>query len=987
MAFDTHGRINGSQAKTSRKRGFLSTSALMALLASAAPAFAAEDAEEVMAEPPAGTLYDDSLNGDIVVTGSRIVRDGYDAPTPVSVISSEEINAEAPANIADFVNTLPSVVGSQTQVSNSGSLSNSNSGISALNLRSLGSNRTLVLLDGRRSVSSSAEGLVDVNTFPQALIQRVEVVTGGASAAYGSDAVGGVVNFVLDRDFQGIKANYEYGITTYNDIPNHKAELTAGTSFAEGRGHVVVSGEYFTQDGVDTIDRDWNSNYVFQINNPNYMPGNGQPERIISANVGESQRSPGGLITSGPFAGTYFGTIDPSTGRATLGELAFGEVSNPWMIGGDYKYATDYHLGSNSLANDEDRIGLFGRASFELSPAIELFGQVSWNRYEGTSYYQQTPSSTTIALDNAYLPENFRQMVLDYNAANGTDINSVTIGTSNAGIPAAGSNNIRKVERYVGGAEGEFTAVGIDLNWDAYYQYGKADLNQQLINTWQNSRMAAMQDAVYDSSGNIACRVNTDADPSNDLAGCVPINRIGVGGVTDEALDYLFELLPSRRQFIKQEITAFNLSTNNLFTNWAGPVSIAIGGEYRKESLHTDIDPINYETGWLYGNFKDESGAYNVKEAFIETVFPLFAGADFNGAFRITDYSTSGTVKTWKAGVTWQVIPDIKFRGTLSRDIRAGNLLELFTVGTARTNSVDVPQVANPNLPNRADQFVQNLTGNPSVKPEKADTLGLGVVFTPTFAPGLNMSVDYFKIDLKGAIGYITADQMVLQCFEQKLADRCQNILYANGQRYDTGQDRDITVIDLPYMNFSSQKVSGLDIEASYRVPLGAGELGLRGLASHYIENVTDDGQSVTTDTAGVNASGGTPSWTYRVSATYAVDGFTTSLVGRGISSGVYSNEYVECSSNCPESTPEARTINDNHIDGAFYVDANFSYEFPAGPAKAEAFISIKNLLNKDPVLIGSGPGGNNTAAYPQTNRSLYDTFGRFFRMGVRVRY
>jgi outer membrane receptor protein involved in Fe transport len=914
----------------------------------------------------------------ILVTGSRIVRNGNDAPTPLSVISSEEIETEVPANIADFVNTLPSVSGSQTAVSNSGSLSNGQSGISALNLRSLGQNRTLVLLDGQRSVGSTSTGLVDINTFPQALIERVEVVTGGASSVYGSDAVAGVVNFILDHDFEGIKANYEYGVTTYSDVPNHKVQLTGGTSFAGGRGHIVVSGEYFTQKGKDFIDRDWNEAGYFQINNPNYTPANGEPLRLIVPGAGPSYLTPGGLITSGPFRGTYFGTVDPTTGLASIGQLNFGTISGPWMTGGDYLYTREGHVGSNSLANDEERISIFGRASFEISPAFEIFAQASFNRFEGESFYQQTPTSaTTIQLDNAFLPDEFRQMVLDYNAANGTSISSISIGTSNAGIPAAGGHNIREVERYVVGANGFFSLGPIDIDWDTYFQHGRANTNERLINTWQNSRLATMQDAVFDGSGDIVCRVNIDADPSNDLPGCVPINRIGVGGVTQEALDYLFEVYPSREQYIRQNVWAANLSTSKLFDTWAGPVSLAIGAEYREDSVDGYVDPINFET-FLYGNYRVTTGEVNVKEAYLETLVPLAEGLDFNGAVRFTDYSLSGSVTTWKAGLTFQPIYDIKLRGTISRDIRAPNLNELFDAGTARTNSVIVPGAGG----GRSDQFIQNLTGSTELTPEVAKTYGVGLVFTPSFLPGFAFSADYFNIEIEDAIGFVSAQTTVDLCFEQNQQFFCDNI------RYAAGSSTDIEFIDLKPFNFASQKASGVDLEASYSKPVGPGSLSLRALGTYYIENTSDNGIDAPNDTAGVNANGGIPTFTYRISAGYEFDGgFGFSIIGRGFSDGVYDNDFIECSSGCPASDPVFRTINTNRIDGTLYIDANLNYAFEVGPASAEAFFSVKNLFDRDPVLIGNGPDGNNTPAYPQTNRSLYDTLGRTFRLGLRVKY
>ena len=934
--------------------------------------------------PPPGSEEAEAPPASIIVTGSRIVRDGNDAPTPVSVISSEEITTEAPANIADFVNTLPSVVGSQTAVSNSGSLSNGQSGISALNLRSLGQNRTLVLLDGQRSVGSTSTGLVDINTFPQALIERVEVVTGGASSVYGSDAVAGVVNFVLDRNFTGLEFNYEYGVTTYSDVPNHKVQVTAGNEFADGRGHLILAGEYFTQEGQHTIDRDWNETGFFQINNPAYSDTNGEPQRIVRGGIGSANFTPGGLITGGPFRGTYFGTIDNDTGLASVNQLNFGTVSGPWQIGGDYEYASSNHRGSNSLANDETRIGAFARASFEFSPAFQVFAQASYNQFKGLSFYQQTPTSgTTIQLDNAFLPQEFRDRVVAYNAANGTNISSISIGTSNAGIPAAGGDNKRTVQRYVVGANGEFIVGGLDLAWDAYYQHGRTDTNERLVNTWQNSRLAAQQDAVFDASGNIVCRVNIDANPANDLPGCVPINRIGVGGVTQDALNYLFSVLPSREQYVRQDVVAANVSIGELFETWDGPVSLAFGAEYREDSVDGYVNPINFET-FLYGNYRVTSGNVNVKEAYAEALVPLGLGLEFNGAVRFTDYSVSGQVTTWKAGLTWEPIYDVRLRGTVSRDIRAPNLNELFDAGTARTNAIVYPTTSNvpAALRGTSDQFIQNLTGSTELTPEVAETYGAGIVITPSFLPGFAASADYFNISIEDAIDFVSAQTVVNLCFEQQQAQFCDNI------RYEAGSTTNIEFIDLAPFNFAEQKASGIDFEASYRRPLGPGSIVLRGLATYYIENVTDNGIDAPNDSAGVNAGGGIPTFTYRATAGYDFDGGLSALfVGRGFGDGVYDNDYIECTTGCPTSGPVARTINENDIDGIFYLDANFTYDFDLGPVRAQTLFSVKNVFDRDPVLIGNGPDGNNTPAYPQTNRVLYDTLGRTFRLGLRVIY
>ena len=993
--------------------------AMMASVEDKSPATgdaAAIDTPTVDTTPQDQSATGEAPQQEITVTGSRIVRDGYDAPTPVSVISAKELQAEAPANIADFVNTLPSVRGSSTAANSNGSLSNGLAGVASVNLRNLGSQRTLVLFDGQRSVASATSGVVDVNTFPQALVERVEVVTGGASSAYGSDAVSGVINFILDKKYTGVKGSYEYGVTTYSDGPNHKFTLTAGTPFAGGKGHILVSGEYFTQKGIQSIDRDWNNAGFFQIDNPAYSDAACRdtnaaticyPARLIQGGIGTGQFTEGGLISTGPFKGVYFGQIDPATGKASVNNFAFGPSSGQWMVGGDYLIGREGHVSSATLLPSEDRKSAFGRLSYEFSPAFELYGQFAYTRYQGQSYYQQTPTTgTTIqiapsaangGLVNAYLPTSFLNQVNAYNAnpANTTKVTTAALGTSNIGIPPQGSDNTREVFRYVVGASGDFSVLGRDWKWDAYYQKGITKTNELLTNAWNLDRMALATDAVVAPAGNasgitagtIVCRSRLTLANANN--GCVPINRIGIGGVSPEALAYVLYdgLQPLRKQTLKQDVAAFNLFTNNLVDIWAGPISLAFGGEWRQESVTGSVDPLfqprvaNGVTSgtWIYGNYLPTFGKYNVKEAYLETIVPLFNGADFNGAFRLTDYSTSGTVSTWKAGLTWQPIPDVKFRGTISRDIRAPNLGELFAPGTGRTNTVNVPLA---NGGQRADQFNESTVGNPALNPEVAKTYGVGAVFTPSFVPGLAFSVDYFQINLSGAINNLGAQTLVTQCYEQANATACSSISTTGGRGVTTAGLL-ITSIELKPTNFVGIEAKGIDFEASYRKPIGPGALTLRALVTKNISLYTDNGVDVPTEAAGQN-SGSLPDWTYRLTAGYDVGPWGFQLVGRGVSGGVYDNSYIVCSTDCPVSTVANRTVNRNDIAGAIYLDLQINHEFEVAGAKTTAFLSIKNLLDTDPVLVGNGPTGNNTPAYPQTNRNLYDVLGRVFRVGFR---
>jgi iron complex outermembrane recepter protein len=994
---------------------------MIALTAIAQPAFAQVAQPEAQIEPistpprdsaaqlPVTPSDGDKDGSEIVVTGSRIVRDGYSAPTPVSVISTKELRAEVPANISDFVNTLPAVRGSGTASNSNGSLSNGAAGINSVNLRNLGANRTLVLFDGQRSVASTTTGQVDVNTFPQSLIQRVEVVTGGASSAYGSDAVSGVVNFILNKRFTGLELSAENGITTYGDAPNYKVALTAGHAFLDGKLHVTLAGEYFKQIGVTTIARDWNDSGFFTVNNPTYSAAAGgncakpagyvagtpiagcTPEYFVTSGAGTGQFTPGGLVSTGPLRGTYFGAVDPATGKASVHQLTFGQTSGQWMIGGDYNTTSASHRSSASLQPSEVRKSSFGRLSYEVTPGIEVYGQFAYNQYRGQSFYQQTPTTgVSISVNNPYLPDSVRAQMVANN------LSTIAIGTSNVDLGQQGSDNTRDVYRYVGGVDGSFHVLGSDWKYDAYYQFGMTKTTEKLTNAWNLARLALATDAVAAPAGNAlgvaagtpVCRSSLTA-PTN---GCVPINRLGSGVASAAAINYVMYggQQPTRLQRLTEKVAAASIRTNSLFRLPAGPVGFAFGAEYREEAVSGFVDPLfqpvvaNGVTSgtWIYGNYLATTGKYNVKEAFAELLVPLFKGADFNGAVRVTDYSTSGTVVTWKAGATYQMIRDIKVRGTVSRDIRAPNLQELFASGTGRTNTVNRPTATGGVA---TDQFNESTVGNSALKPEIAMTYGAGVVLTPRFLPGFAFSADYYNINLKGAISSLVAQTLVDQCYTggQQLA--CSFISTTGGRGVVT-PGLAITSIEIKPTNFVSIKTQGIDFEGSYRHELGAGAVSLRALASYAIGLKTNNGVAAITDDAGQNT-GGLTKWTYRFTAGYDFrSGFGAELVARGVSPGVYNNNYIVCSTNCPASTSDYHTVNTNRIPGAFYFDLNANYTIKSHGSQFELFLSVKNLFDKDPVLVAIGPTGNNTPAYPQTNRSLYDVLGRVYRVGVRVK-
>jgi iron complex outermembrane receptor protein len=899
---------------------------------------------------------------DIVVTGTRIVRDGYQAPTPTTVLGQEEIQRRASTNIADQLGLLPAFAASTNPRNSASNISGGIMGINALNLRGLGQTRTLVLLDGQRLPAGTLSGWVDINTVPNALIKRVDIVTGGASAAWGSDAVAGVVNFVLDKEFTGIKGDAQGGVTTYGDDRNFKVSLSGGTAFADGRGHIIVSVEDAYNQGLKGLPRPW---YVGakQLNNPTYTATNGQPQLLVRQGVGYTTAAPGGIVTAGPLRGVYFGP------NGVPGQLNYGSVvSDPFMVGGDWQY-TDFGKDPQDLDPKISRQSAFGRLSYDITDSIELFGEFSFARahteIEGTPYFSF--GGININRDNAFLPAEIATRMTTLG------LPSITIGTWNADIGPLKTQSNRKLYRYVIGASGHFGALGSEWNWSITGNRNVSKIYTASIEPIKTNYANAI-DAVRNANGTIVCRSSL-TNPTN---GCVPLNILGTGVASQAALNYVMGNSYLRSTFT-QDVVSATMRGEPLST-WAGPISLAFGMEYRREAAHGTADALSLVNGYWAGNFKPIKGSYDVTEGFAEVVVPLVKDAswakslDLNAAVRGTDYSSSGYVTTWKVGATFAPIDDIKFRVTRSRDIRAGNLADLYQPGAAATTTL-----ADPFRNNISNTVLQLTTGNPTISPEKADTFNVGAVVQPRFVPGLSASVDYWDINIKDAIASIGASTIVNQCYAGN-ASLCQYIV-----RDSAGV---MTQVLLHPINLSRQVARGLDFEMSYRLPLstissafGDGRLTIRALATRYLKSMLDNGINIPDSSLGEN-NGGVPKWLYSVEAAYARGPLSLSLTGRGISDGVLDASLVECSSNCPASTADHRTIESNHVDGAFYLDASIAYKIWKS---VEMYVAVDNLTNRAPSVVASSTGIG--SAQRGVGIYYYDLIGRSFRGGVRFKF
>jgi len=904
---------------------------------------------------------------DIVITGSRIVSSGFTAPTPVTVIGSQRLDERGQTNVAEALNELPSfrpLVTPATQQAVGGNI-----GARVLDLRGLGASRTLVLLDGKRFVPSTTTGTIDANLIPSAVISRTEVVTGGASAAYGSDAVAGVVNFILDKKFEGLKASTQYGISQRGDGREFQATAAYGGKFAGGRGHFIISGEYDKANGLgDCYTRSWCPREQLVGNSP--AGYGGLPSSVRAGPDAPGNLNQDGLIntTSGPLRGITF-NHDGTTRQYQYGQILGTNLSPLFTIGGEGTYENGYLQGI-LLTPPVERYSAFAHVDYELTDSIKANVDLLYGRVKGKVIGSQARGNFTIDRNNAYLPASVAA-IMDAN-----NISSFTLGRVFGDLGGSVDHSDNKTYRAVGSLEGR---ISDKWSWDAYYQYGRNEFAQHYTGNMVLSRLTNAVNAVQTPNG-VACGINADAITTNDDPACVPINIFGRGNVSAAGAAYV---APSGYQTADttEHVVAGNVH-GALFDLPGGPLAVASGIEYRNDKQVGTADALSSSNAFWSFNGKAVNGRIEVVEGYVEAVAPIVRDVpmvhalELNAAARRTHYSrstpgqdsTTANVTTWKIGGVYEPIPELRFRVTRSRDIRAPNISELFgPVSAGRVTIVD---------PANAGQQIQinSLSGsNPTLAPELANTWTIGGVISPRwdFLRSFRLSVDYYNINVKDAISTLGAQVVVDRC-KQGATEFCPFVTRDSSNQLVLVQD--------VLQNVNRQVVRGIDIEASYstRVSPKLGSMDFRVLATHYLEFATIDSRG-TTDRVGQTGyrpgtTTGVPDW--------VVDGFINwrlgktnfGLHGHYIPKGIFDVTMVGPED--PGYSPSAsNSVSSNRVNGRFYLDVNASYRFDNG---VELFGVVNNVLDKDPPLVATAQGG--------TNQVYFDPIGRYFKVGVRVR-
>jgi len=956
-----------------RRDHFLCTAALSALMCVAAGAANAQTASGA-AEPSRTVPQVD----DIVVTGTRVVRTGFDAPTPTTVLSSEELEQRGSAQIGEFLTEAPAFRATQTPQSNPQSARGA--GQYFADLRGLGSIRTLVLVDGRRFVPSSPEGQVDLNLIPSVLVSRVDVVTGGASAQWGSDAVAGVVNVILNSTLDGFKGDFSYGQSTYGDNEESRASVAWGSDFAAGRGHVVVGGEYVKGEGVDShYDRPFGRDLQEQVSYAGARLAN-QPSRFFAHGVQPLIFTDGGVII-GPntAAGQPLRGIQFGPGGAVL-PFAYGNAIGTSAIdfsGGQPGLSV---RSGHTLSLPVERSIAMVHADFEVNDSITLFAEASYAK-AGSDFHtafarDSTANALLIQRDNAYLPAAVRNIMTASNIA------SFSLGRQHKDFGEVSASNFNTTTRFAVGASGKF---GDGWTWDAYYQYGENEYRSTLDRLKINANLVFATDAVL-LNGAIVCRNATAR-----AAGCVPINLFGEGSPSQEAINYVTGTATYDVD-TSQEVMAANIQ-GTPFSTWAGPVSFAAGVERRVEEAESRVDPISQASGFSYGNPKNFTGSYDVAEGYVEIVAPLLTDApfaksiEFNGAYRYADYSTSGGISTWKAGLTWQVNDMLTFRATRSRDIRAPNNSDLF----AQTSSQAT--LRNP-FSGATTQMSVVSGGNAALVPEAADTLTLGVVLSPSIVPGLRLSLDYFDIDIADAISSYAA-QNVLDSCQAEINAGAAGFFCSFVNRTGTGATTVINSIRTPLLNIAGFRARGYDFEAGYRFDLAGGSINARLFGTYTQDLIANDGLGVrrTYNAAGViqtvgsvvnragqvggftssSITGATsqPHLILNGSVTYSRENWSVTIQERYVGGGLIDASLVG-PDDSDYNAASPISIGDNIVKSRLYTNIAGNYQVND---QVEVYGVVNNVMNEAPPFAYTSYVG------------FFDKIGRTYKVGMRVAF
>lgn len=835
----------------------------------AGPAFA----QEAPREQPAAE--DSTELGEVVVTGTRIRVPDYEGSAPVASVSGEALRNSGATNVTDFLTEQPALVNSVTLQDNANAGSRSSVGVNLLNLRNLGSQRTLTLVNGRRHVATQpGSQSVDINTIPVALIERVDILTGGASAIYGADGVSGAVNFVMRDDYDGLDMRAQTGWSDSGGGDNNYISVLTGKNILDGRANFTFGGEFSKTGRVGREDRDFSSlagRESLTVNPDFGAPG--EYQRDFFRNARYIDTSPGGSVYTNLDFGDSLSGVDYNGDGRVWQDGTY--TSGFTMIGGDGSQLAAF---GTDLIPELQRASLNGTFNVELTPKATFFGEF---KYVNTrTQFQSQPSfdyGLFLALDNPYMPQSI------YDAATaaggiGNEIGGVLMARDNFDLGFVTRDVERETWRGVFGLRGDFTD---NLAYEVSLNYGRTDERNTENNNRINERFYAAIDAVDEgefwtgvANGNIVCRSNLDpsaipignypgfGSPTFDAStwgttftpgansGCQPLNIFGNGKGSKAALDWIMNEATTLNRVDQFVVNAFlSGDSTGLFELPGGPVSFVVGGEYRKEEalsipslLELQAGQAGYDISWL-GEAAILKGGFEVKEAFAEVYLPLLRDLPFvdnltvNGAYRYSEYSTAGGAESWNLGLRWDITESIGLRSSVAQATRAPNISELFlpeqqtfallsdpcdddnyqagvNPGVREANCramLGIGAGAPYTFNNTSSSAIEGrVGGNSELGTEQASTFTAGAVFRPTFLPGFSLALDYYEIELEDAIQFFSAQAIVDKCYDLPQPNQFCDLI----SRSST--NKFIDGFEQFAVNVASYKTAGWDLSVRY---------------------------------------------------------------------------------------------------------------------------------------------------------------------------
>ena len=979
--------------QTTRGRLLASTIICGAALAAAAPAFAQSSPTAVDA---------------VVITGSRIPQPNLVGTSPVTQVTSEDISTAGVTKVEDLINSLPQAFAAQNS-----SVSNGASGTATVDLRGLGSVRTLVLIDGRRMpYGSPNDPAADLNQIPGGMVERVEVLTGGASAVYGSDAIAGVVNFIMKKDFEGVQIDAQYSFyqhhNDFDGVGNIRAVVAAravtnpsqfqlpdsnvidgygkevtllmGVNAPDDRGNMTAYVTYRNDDTISQANRDFSACSL------------GGTEQLLG---GVQSFTCGGSSTSYPGRFTDFATYNFTVNSAT---------GNTFR---NFAAATDqYNFGPiNYYQRPDERYSLGAMGHYEINEHFDVFTQLMFTDYSTVAQIAPSGdffSTTTINCGNPLLSATQKTQI-GCTAPQIAADSAKSMYIARRNVEGGGRQDDLRYQSFRGVIGTKGTLVD-GWNYDFAAQYSRVQLSRIYRNDFSVTRLNRALDVV-NVAGTPTCRsVVNGTDPN-----CVPWNIFTIGGVTQAALDYL-QVPGIQTASTTQQVVTFavngDLGSIGLQSPYADrPVAVAAGVEYRREGLFSDTDNA-FATGDLAGQGGPTiglSGATENYDLFAEAVIPLVEGKpmaellSLELAYRFSDYGSGINTDTYKVAGDWAPTNDLRFRASFQRAVRAPNVIELFTaqglglfdidgdpcgpltpgviaatLAQCQATGVSAGQWRNAALTSPAGQYQLLGGGNPNLAPETADTYTYGVVFTPGFLPGFSLSVDYYHIEVADLISTYGASNSLNACYGNNDATSCARIhRSALGQIWVGGG-----FVDDFNVNIGGLEVSGVDVVSNYRLDLdNLGLTDMGGVSFNFVgswleKNDTDTGifGEALDECAGQFGNDcGTPKpeWRHRARATWETPwDASLSLTWRYIGDVTLQNG--------------ATTRIDYALEAESYFDLSGNWEIKDG---VNVRGGVNNIFDNDPQLSRSVGTTGNGNTYPQT----YDSFGRYIFMGVTL--